>query len=64
MLSQILVPLDGSERAEAILPYVEYLASRDEKSQVVLLQVIEPSAAVMASACPPCGSRNNRSNIS
>ena len=52
MLSEILVPLDGSKRAEAILPYVEYLASRNDKSQVVLLQVIEPPAAITASGAP------------
>jgi nucleotide-binding universal stress UspA family protein len=52
MFTKILVPLDGSERAEAILPYVEYLASRDDNSQVVLLQVIEPSAAIVASGAP------------
>ena len=52
MFTKILVPLDGSERAEAILPYVEYLASRDDKSQVVLLQVIEPSAAILTSRVP------------
>ena len=52
MFTKILVPLHGSERAEAILPYVEYLASRDDKSQVVLLQVIEPTAAILTSRSP------------
>ena len=52
MFTKILVPLDGSERAEAILPYVEYLASKDDTSQVVLLQVIEPSAALLTSRTP------------
>jgi nucleotide-binding universal stress UspA family protein len=43
MFRTILVPLDGSERAERILPYVEDLASaRDTK--VIFLQVIEPAA--------------------
>jgi len=37
----ILVPLDGSERAEAILPHVEELAQRYE-AEVIFLQVIEP----------------------
>jgi len=36
----ILVPLDGSERAEAILPHVEELAKRYD-AQVILLQVVE-----------------------
>jgi nucleotide-binding universal stress UspA family protein len=40
MYSYILVPLDGSKRAEAILPHVEELAKRYD-SQVILLQVVE-----------------------
>lgn len=38
----ILVPLDGSERAEKILPHVEELARKFE-GRLVLLQVIEPA---------------------
>lgn len=41
MYNKILVPLDGSKRAEAILPYVESLAERYD-AQVILLRVIEP----------------------
>jgi len=41
MYKTILVPLDGSERAEAILPHVEELAHRFE-ARVLLLQVAEP----------------------
>jgi nucleotide-binding universal stress UspA family protein len=41
MFEIILVPLDGSKRAEAILPHVEAL-SQCVGAQVVLLQVIEP----------------------
>ncbi len=40
MYSKILVPLDGSPRAEAILPYVGELA-RSLSAEVVLVQVIE-----------------------
>jgi len=40
MYNYILVPLDGSKRAEAILPHVEELAKRYD-AQVILLQVIE-----------------------
>jgi nucleotide-binding universal stress UspA family protein len=40
MYRYILVPLDGSERAEAILPHVEELAKRYD-AQVILLQVVE-----------------------
>ena len=42
MFKKILVPLDGSKRAEKILLHVEDLAHRYSKSQVVLLQVVEP----------------------
>lgn len=45
MYDVILVPLDGSERAERILPYVEEIASM-RKSTVILLQVIEPNTAL------------------
>jgi nucleotide-binding universal stress UspA family protein len=47
MYQTILVPLDGSKRAEAILPYVEELAS-SRKSKVILLQVIEPSTTTIS----------------
>jgi nucleotide-binding universal stress UspA family protein len=42
MYKTILVPLDGSERAERILPYVEGLAHRFGAG-LFLLQVIEPA---------------------
>lgn len=41
MYRKILVPLDGSKRAEAIMPHVEELARRYE-AEVILLQVVEP----------------------
>ena len=41
MYKTILVPLDGSPRAEAILPHVEEMARRYE-AKVVLLCVVEP----------------------
>lgn len=40
MYKKILVPLDGSKRAEAILPHVEELALNN-KAQVVFLHVVE-----------------------
>ena len=40
MYSRILVPLDGSKRAETILPHVEELA-RLYGAEVLFLQVIE-----------------------
>ena len=44
MYKKILVPLDGSTRAEAILPHVEDLASCYDAT-VVLLQIVEPIVA-------------------
>ena len=40
MYHKIFVPLDGSKRAEKILPHVEELASR-YKAKVIFLQVVE-----------------------
>jgi nucleotide-binding universal stress UspA family protein len=41
MYQTIMVPLDGSHRAEVILPHVENLALQF-KSKVIFLQVVEP----------------------
>jgi nucleotide-binding universal stress UspA family protein len=41
MYNTVLVPLDGSHRAEGILPHVEKLALQF-KSKVIFLQVVEP----------------------
>ncbi len=40
MYHKILVPLDGSKRAERILPHVEELAKR-YKAKIILLQIVE-----------------------
>jgi len=40
MLRKILVPLDGSELAEAAIPYVQEISRRCEPLEVVLLQVV------------------------
>lgn len=40
MYKRILVPLDGSARAERILPHVQHLAVQD-KATVILLYVVE-----------------------
>jgi len=47
MYKTILVPLDGSKRAEAILPHVEELA-RSIAAKIIFFQVLEsaPSASV------------------
>ena len=47
MYDKILVPLDGSQRAEAIFPHVEELALRFE-AKVVFVQVVEPAPLVTA----------------
>jgi nucleotide-binding universal stress UspA family protein len=47
MYKTILVPLDGSARAEKILPPVETLA-RTFGAKLVLLQVVEPHVAGLA----------------
>ncbi len=46
MYKKILVPLDGSPRAEAILPHVEEIARRFEAS-LVLVRVVDPSSALI-----------------
>jgi nucleotide-binding universal stress UspA family protein len=51
MYGKILVPLDGSKRAETILPHVENLA-HCYGAKVVLLQVIEPLPLPMDAVNP------------
>lgn len=46
MVKTILVPLDGSKRAETILPHVEDLAQR-YKAKVLFLQIVEPLPVVI-----------------
>lgn len=45
MYTKILVPLDGSSRAEAILPYVEELA-HCHHSEIVFMSVIDPAGTL------------------
>jgi nucleotide-binding universal stress UspA family protein len=49
MYQRVLVPLDGSELAESILPFAEKVAG---PAELILLRVVEPLSAgeVMASA--------------
>lgn len=49
MFETILVPLDGSKLAEAILPYVKELASR-LGARVILLTAVEPQYFVHPAA--------------
>jgi nucleotide-binding universal stress UspA family protein len=46
MYHTILVPLDGSKRAEAILPHVEEMALR-YGAKVVFMRVVEPPTVVV-----------------
>lgn len=50
MYQRVLVPLDGSQLAESILPFAEKVAGPE--AELVLLRVVEPLSAgeVMASA--------------
>jgi nucleotide-binding universal stress UspA family protein len=45
MFGKIMVPLDGSERAEQALPYAQHVASTDGGT-VHLVYVVEPPSAV------------------
>jgi nucleotide-binding universal stress UspA family protein len=47
MYSKILVPLDGSERAEAILPHAESLATTYD-AEIILLHIVEPHDSVIS----------------
>ncbi|MCB9098781.1 MAG: universal stress protein [Anaerolineales bacterium] len=47
MYKRILVPLDGSKRAEVILPHVEALA-RSCRATVIFARVIEPEPILVA----------------
>jgi nucleotide-binding universal stress UspA family protein len=46
MYNTILVPLDGSKRAERILPHVEELAQRYD-AKVIFLKVVEPFPVIV-----------------
>ena len=46
MYHSILVPLDGSKRAETILPHVEDLAHRYD-AKVILMGVVEPESVAI-----------------
>lgn len=42
MYKKILVPLDGSELAECVLPHVEAMAKGSQGAKVVFIRVLEP----------------------
>ena len=45
MYKKMLVPLDGSELAECVLPHVTAIATACDIEKVVLLRVVEPIPA-------------------
>lgn len=51
MFSKILVPLDGSDLAEAILPYATEVAKKFG-AQLTLLQVVDPLEKIVAEMMP------------
>jgi nucleotide-binding universal stress UspA family protein len=59
MYQKILVPLDGSELAECVLPHVEMLATACGVKEVVLVSVTERIAGfrVMDDSSQPLGER-------
>jgi nucleotide-binding universal stress UspA family protein len=42
MYTKILVPLDGSELAEVVLPYLKWFIEVSEVNEIVFLRVVEP----------------------
>jgi len=42
MYNKIMVPLDGSDLAESVLPHLEFLTSACKATHVVLVRVINP----------------------
>ncbi len=42
MYTKILVPLDGSEMAECVIPYVKWFIKVSKINEIVFLRVVEP----------------------
>ena len=42
MYTKILVPLDGSELAEVVIPYVKWFMEVSDVNEIVFLRVVEP----------------------
>jgi len=49
MYEKIMVPLDGSELAECVLPHVEAIARGCASKELVLLRVVEPEKVYIGS---------------
>ena len=52
MYTKIMVPLDGSELAECVLPHVEALIDGCRVASIVLVRVVEPAAPVLSETTP------------
>ena len=52
MFRKVLVPLDGSDLAERVLPYVEALG-RPSSAEIILLQVAPTAASLASLAATP-----------
>ena len=48
MYNKILVPVDGSELAECVLPHIEKIVNDCGVKEIIFLRVIEPVAAAIA----------------
>jgi len=48
MYNKILVPVDGSELAECVLPHIEKIVNDCGVKEIIFLRVIEPLAVAMA----------------
>ena len=42
MYTRILIPLDGSELAESVLPYVKWFTTVSSVNEIVLIRAVEP----------------------
>jgi nucleotide-binding universal stress UspA family protein len=62
MYKKILVPLDGSDLAECVLPHVESITKGCGVQGVVFLRVVEPFTATV-SALGPTFTEQDRQNI-
>jgi nucleotide-binding universal stress UspA family protein len=59
LLNRILVPLDGSNESEAVIPYIEEFAPRLQ-AEVILLQVVAPDYHIYAAGGPEYGAYAER----
>ncbi len=63
MYQKMLVPLDGSDLAESVLPHVESIAGGCNVSEVVLVRVFEPVQIPQSAIIEPYIKENDLKNI-